>query len=107
MTKNSLFLAILGFSLVVFSAAHIDARPARHSSRKASQKFTFTDGSGKPQSVNVVDEFQPKKLTLPAPAPAPAAAATGIDPKLPRAASIAQERANAHSRRMCWAYVKD
>jgi hypothetical protein len=30
-----------------------------------------------------------------------------IDPKLRRAATIAQERANAHSRARCWQYVKE
>ena len=30
-----------------------------------------------------------------------------LDPKLTRAATIAQERAHAHSRSMCWHYVKE
>jgi hypothetical protein len=30
-----------------------------------------------------------------------------LDPKLTRAATIAQERAHAHSRSMCWRYVKE
>ena len=101
MTKSSLLLTGIGSCLVVFSAAHIEARPAKHLSHKAPQKFTFTDASGKPQAVDVVDQSQTRKLTLPVPK------ADGIDPRLARAATIAQERANAHSRRMCWAYVKD
>ena len=30
-----------------------------------------------------------------------------LDPKLTRAATIAEERAHAHSRRQCWHYVKE
>src|ERR1700724_1263029 len=30
-----------------------------------------------------------------------------VDPKLMRAATIAQERAHAHSREQCWHYVKE
>ncbi|MFL6584837.1 MAG: hypothetical protein ACJ8KU_10015 [Chthoniobacterales bacterium] len=94
MIKTSLLLALFGASFVAVSSTHTEARVP-------SAKFTFKDGSGKAQSVDVVDHFQPKKLTQ------PVAKSDGIDPKLTRAATIAQERANAHSRRMCWAYVKD
>jgi hypothetical protein len=65
-------------------------------------KFSYTDASGKKQSVEVVDKYQPKKIVRPL-----AKIDSTIDPKLRRAATIAQERANAHSRSLCWRFVKE
>src|SRR5881227_2893759 len=62
-------------------------------------KFVFKDASGKATSVDVVQSYEPTKIVRPF--------ATGaksdrqFDPKLMRAASIAEERAHAHSRRQC------
>lgn len=68
-------------------------------------QFTFTDASGKQMSVDIVENYQPKKI---AQQPgANAQQAPKVDERLARAATIAEERANAHSRRKCWAYVKD
>jgi hypothetical protein len=65
-------------------------------------KFGYTDASGKKQSVEIVDKYQPKKIVRPL-----AKVDSTIDPKLCRAATIAQERANAHSRSLCWRFVKN
>jgi len=65
-------------------------------------KFTYTDASGKKQSVEVVDKYYPKKIVEPFPK-----TATQIDPKLRRAATIAEERARAHSLSKCWHFVKE
>ncbi len=65
-------------------------------------KFVFKDASGKAMSVDVVDKFQPNKIVRPF-----AKVDRQLDPKLMRAASIAEERAHAHSRRQCWHYVKE
>ena len=65
-------------------------------------RFSYTDGSGKKQSVDVVDKYQPKKIVRPL-----AKIDSTIDPKMCRAATIAQERANAHSRSLCWRFVKE
>ena len=54
--------------------------------------FNYTDASGKKQSVDVVDKYYPKKIVQPI-----AKADAQIDPKLRRAATIAEERARAHS----------
>jgi hypothetical protein len=65
-------------------------------------RFVFKDASGKTTSVDVVQSYQPSKIVRPF--------ATGdrqLDPKLMRAASIAEERAHAHSRRQCWHAVKE
>ena len=64
-------------------------------------KFNYTDASGKKQSVDVVDHYYPKKIVNPI-----AKADAQIDPKLRRAATIAEERARAHSLRKCWCFVK-
>ena len=53
-------------------------------------KFNYTDASGKKQSVEVVDKYYPKKIVQPF-----AKADAQIDPKLRRAATIAEERARA------------
>ena len=65
-------------------------------------KFNYTDSSGKKQSVEVVDKYYPKKITQPI-----AKADGSIDPKMRRAATIAEERARAHSLKKCWAFVKE
>ena len=64
--------------------------------------FVFRDSQGKEQSVPVVTNYYPKKLQYPA-----GKVQRGIDPSLMRAASIAEERANAHSHSRCWQYVKE
>ena len=65
-------------------------------------KFNYTDSSGKKQSVEVVDKYYPKKITQPI-----TKVDGSIDPKLRRAATIAEERARAHSLKKCWAFVKE
>ena len=65
-------------------------------------KFNYTDASGKKQSVDIVDKYYPKKIVQPI-----AKADAQIDPKLRRAATIAEERARAHSLKKCWCFVKE
>ena len=65
-------------------------------------KFVFKDASGKATSVDVVETYQPKKIVRPF-----AKIDRQVDPKLMRAATIAEERAHAHSRGQCWRYVKE
>jgi hypothetical protein len=64
-------------------------------------KFGYTDASGKKQSVEIVDKYYPKKMVQ------PFGNDSKIDPKLRRAATIAEERARAHSLSKCWHYVKE
>ena len=64
-------------------------------------KFVYRDSSGKKQSIGVVDKYYPKKIVQ------PFANDSKIDPKLRRAATIAEERARAHSLSKCWHYVKE
>jgi len=65
-------------------------------------KFVYKDAAGKKQSVEIVDKYQPKKIVHPF-----AGSDSKIDPKLRRAATIAEERARAHSLSKCWHYVKE
>src|SRR5215831_19988640 len=62
-------------------------------------KFNYTDASGKKQSVDVVDKYYPKKIVQPI-----GKVDAQIDPKLRRAATIAEERARAHSLKKCWQF---
>lgn len=64
-------------------------------------KFVYKDTSGKKQSAEVVDKYYPKKIVK------PFARDSQIDPNLRRAASIAEERAHAHSLSKCWHFVKE
>ena len=65
-------------------------------------KFVYKDGAGKKQSVEVVDKYYPKEIVEPF-----AKVDSRIDPKLRRAATIAEERAHAHSLSKCWHFVKE
>ena len=65
-------------------------------------KFVFKDAFGKATSVDVIQSYQSTKIGRPF-----ATADRQLDPKLMRAATIAEERAHAHSRRQCWHAVKE
>ncbi|MEO5755159.1 MAG: hypothetical protein ABIR38_10675 [Chthoniobacterales bacterium] len=58
-------------------------------------RFIYIDAKGKVQSTEVITRYTGKLKNLP-----------HLDPKLARAATIAEERANAHSKSRCWRYVK-
>ena len=65
-------------------------------------KFGYKDASGKRHSVEIIDKYQPKKIVHPF-----AKLDPKIDPKLCQAATIAEERAHAHSHSLCWRFVKE
>jgi hypothetical protein len=88
---------ILGLCCVAFYP-----RPAAALNFSAPKpKFGYTDASGKTQSVEIMDKYYPKKIVR------PFGNDSKIDPKLRRAATIAEERARAHSLSKCWHYVKE
>ncbi len=64
--------------------------------------FAMKDASGKTISISVVDDSAKRKLVGPI-----AKVDPKLNPTLARAATIAQERANAHSKSRCWRYVKE
>jgi hypothetical protein len=57
--------------------------------------FSFKTPEGKKESVPVITQYYPGRIDR------------HIDGRLMQAASIAEERAHAHSRSRCWHYVKD
>ena len=94
---------LLTLTFIILGAATLCPRPAmalRFSS--PTPKFNYTDPSGKKQSVEIVDKYYPKKIVQPI-----AKADAQLDPKLRRAATIAEERARAHSLKKCWRFVKE
>jgi hypothetical protein len=90
--------------LVILAVFGLLSVPGAHAATSTSSTpaFVFRDKNGKPQSVPVETSFYPKKLTFPV-----AKVDRSFDPKLMRAATIAQERAHAHSSSRCWQYVKE
>jgi hypothetical protein len=90
--------------LVLTAGLAFVTAPVVHAATSTSPKpeFVFRDKDGKAQSVPVEANYYPKKLTNPV-----ARVDKSLNPKLMRAATIAQERANAHSRARCWQYVKE
>ena len=96
-------------SFLVVSAAHGQTfAPARlHLSASADEKpqparYVFRTPDGRRESAPIITQYYPKQLVYPL-----ATIDRNIDPKLLRAASIAEERAHAHSRSLCWHYVKE
>ena len=73
---------------------------AENSSAKA--RFSYKDSKGTAQSAAVVTRYYPKQIVRPL-----AKIDPKIDPKLRRAATLAEERAHAHSKSRCWHYVKE
>lgn len=69
---------------------------------ESAKRFSFKDANGKTDSAEIITTYQPKKIIHPV-----AKADPAISTKLMRAATIAEERANAHSREQCWHYVKE
>ena len=65
-------------------------------------RYVFKAPDGKRESAPIVTEYYPKQIVHPF-----ANVDRHLDPKMARAATIAEERAHAHSRSLCWHYVKD
>ena len=65
-------------------------------------RYSYKTPEGKKESAPVITHYYPKQIVHPF-----AKIDRHLDPKLMQAATIAQERAHAHSRSMCWHYVKE
>jgi hypothetical protein len=65
-------------------------------------RFSFKSAGGKKESIPVITQYYPKQIVYPY-----GKIDRHIDGRLMQAATIAQERAHAHSRSRCWHYVKD
>lgn len=73
----------------------------RESVAGVGERFVYKNASGKTVAVPVAEPSVQRKLTLPI-----AKVDPHLSPALTRAATIAQERAHAHSKSRCWRYVK-
>ena len=65
-------------------------------------RFSFKSAGGKKESVPIITQYYPNQIVYPY-----GKIDRHIDGRLMQAATIAQERAHAHSRSRCWHYVKD
>jgi hypothetical protein len=65
-------------------------------------RYNFKDLDGRQVSVPIITHYYPNQIVHPL-----GTTDRHLDPKLSRAATIAQERAHAHSRSMCWHAVKE
>ena len=65
-------------------------------------RFSYKTPDGKKESVPVITQYYPQQIVYPF-----GKVDRHIDSRLMQAATIAQERAHAHSRSMCWHYVKE
>jgi hypothetical protein len=78
-----------------------DGVEARSETTRA-PRYVFKTADGKRESAPIITEYYPKQIVAPF-----AKIDRSLDPKMARAASIAEDRAHAHSRSLCWHYVKD
>ncbi|PYK31882.1 MAG: hypothetical protein DME57_02005 [Verrucomicrobia bacterium] len=78
------------------------ATAAQGQTVESAKRFSFKDANGKTDSAEIMTNYAPKKITRPV-----AKVEGSTNPKLARAATIAEERAHAHSREQCWHYVKE
>ena len=94
------------FSFVFFVSAccltvtALEVRSAGLSDSKS--RFVYQDRAGKVRSTRIIRRYWLKRLVHPF-----AHVDPRLDPKLMRAATIAEERANARSHSQCWHYVKE
>jgi hypothetical protein len=77
-------------------------QPTVNQTVQHSSRFSFKTSQGKKESVPVITDYYPKRIVYPY-----AKIDRRIDNRLVQAATVAQERAHAHSRSRCWHYVKD
>jgi hypothetical protein len=77
-------------------------KPYKSETTQAVARYTYKTPQGKKESVPVITQYYPKQIVYPL-----AKVDRHIDRKLMQAATIAEERAHAHSRSRCWHYVKD
>jgi len=96
MRKLILLLALSSTVLAV------SANAARNDSLNFKSQFVFKDRNGKTVSAPIVEQYQKNRIVHPI-----AKIDPKLDPRLARAATIADERARAHSKSRCWRYVKE
>jgi hypothetical protein len=91
-----------GYFIAISASGFLFAAAAHGQTVESAKRFIFKDADGKTDSAEVITTYVPKKIVHPV-----AKADPGIGSKLMKAATIAEERAHAHSREQCWHYVKE
>ena len=81
------------------SASQPESVSNRQSGLESQKSFVLKDASGKAVSIPLVDDSAKRKII--------ANFDPSMNPTMVRAATIAQERAYAHSKSRCWRYVKE
>jgi hypothetical protein len=89
-------------SLSFTPQAVFQKRTEKAVSEPSKSEFVFKDRTGKTVSAPIVERYQKKRIVHPM-----AKIDPRLDPRLSRAATIADERAHAHSKSRCWHYVKE
>jgi len=96
--RRFIFLSFLVCCWIALSLATTQAAALGEST----SRFYYKDSTGYPTSARIIRHYRRAPIVHPL-----AHVDPNIDPKLQRAATIAQERANAHSKMLCWHYVKE
>ena len=68
----------------------------------SSSRFFYKSGTGQVGSARIIRRYYSRIIVHP-----PAVEDSRLDPRLRRAATIAQERSSAHTKARCWRYVKE
>src|SRR5262249_16204121 len=76
------------------------AQQSVNNTTQAYSRFSFKTPGGKKESVPIITQYYPNQIVYPY-----GKIDRHIDGRLMQAATIAQERAHAHSRSRCWHYV--
>lgn len=88
--------------IIICSCALIASAIAARAEGPVEKRFFFKDRAGNTMSAPIVDQYRKDRIVHPY-----AKIDEHLDPKLSRAATIAEERAHAHSRSACWRSVKE
>jgi len=93
-----IFFAIVGYGFLAVTASAFE----KSAVTPAPPKFLLKEASGKTRAIDVVQNYRPDKIAYPF-----AKLDRRLNPTMVRAATIAEERAHAHSRKQCWHAVKE
>lgn len=90
-------------ALAIFSGVGLSLGVSVHAEglQQSTQRFVYRDAEGRVTSIKIIHHYWAQPIVHPF-----AKIDPRLDPKLTRAATLAQERANAHSGGECWHYVK-
>jgi hypothetical protein len=97
--RNPKFSVLFGAALSLAALMNANAAGLDQSTTR----FVFKNADGKVESVKVLNSYTGKWN----PFSIERKSGAHLDPSLLRAATIAEERAHAHSKMRCWRYVKE